>query len=283
MTAMKVFVSVDMEGVAGIVHVDQTRTNGQDFAKGRELMTLEANAAALGAFDAGAKEVVINDSHGDMRNLLFDRIDPRCRLILGDVKPMSMMQGIADGRYDVALFIGYHAGMGTPSAVLDHTYYGSVVSCMKINGKVVNEAAINALVAGTYGTPVGLVAGDQTTCKECSDLIPGIETVTVKWSITRYSAKTVHPVEAQRMIREASGRVCSNPGRYKPLKWKPPYKLEVGMNNTGMADCAEQMPGVYRIDGSTVGFDAKTVMETFKALLTLTNLGAGGIANVRQK
>lgn len=280
---MKVFISVDMEGVAGIVHVDQTRSSGLDFSKGRELMTLEANAAALGAWDAGAKEVVINDSHGDMRNIVFEKVDPRCKLILGDVKPLSMMQGITDGRYDVAMFVGYHAGMGAQAAVLDHTYYSSVVSQIRINEKPVNEAAINALVAGEFGTPVGLVTGDETTCKECAEIIPGVETVAVKWSITRYSAKTLHPVEAQRLIKEAGQRVCRNASKLKPLKWKPPYQLEIKMLNAGMADCACQMPGAFRIDGTTVGYESKAMLDVFKALLTLVNLGAGGIVNVRPR
>jgi D-amino peptidase len=279
---MKAYISVDMEGVAGIVHVDQTRTDGQDFARGRELMTLEANAAALGAFDAGAREVLINDSHGDMRNLLFDRIDPRCTLLLGDGKPLSMMQGI-DGKFDVAMFIGYHAGMGAQGAILDHTYYSAVVSQMRVNGKPVNEAGLNALLAGEFGTPVGLVSGDAAACRETAALIPGIETVVVKWAVTRYSARTLHPVEAQRLIREAATRVCRRAGKLKPLKWKPPYRLEVRLIQAGMADAAGQMPGADRVDGTTVGFEARTIQELFRAMLTIIRLAPSGIVSARSK
>lgn len=279
----RVYLSVDMEGVAGIVHVDQTRPNGQDFSIGRELMTGEANAAALGAFDGGATEVVVNDSHGDMRNLIFPGLDPRVQVLLGDQKPLSMMEGIDGGPFDVAMFVGYHASMGTANATLDHTYYGAVVTEIAINGKRANEAYINALVAGAHGTPVGLVAGDQACCEEARQLIPGVETVPVKWAIGRQAARSLHPQEARNRIREAAERVTRNAPRFRPVKIPPPLRLTIRMIQTSMADAAAQMPGTKRVDGWTVSYEARDVMEMFRAMLCLVRLGSLGRLEVRPR
>lgn len=280
---MRVFISVDMEGVAGVVHVDQTRSSGQDFMRGRELMTLEANAAALGAFDAGATEVVINDSHGDMRNLLWEKLDPRVRFILGGMKPLSMCQGLDDGRFDAALYIGYHAGMGARAAILDHTYSGAVVGQVRINGRVLNETGLNALVAGHYGTPVALVTGDDACCREAKEQLGDVETVAVKWGITRYSAKSLHPTEAQRQIREAAARAVKNLSRFKPFTLPAPLKLEVQFLNSGNADNVAEMPGAVRVDPLTVAFTGNSVMDMFRALMSMLDLANAAVQNVRQK
>ncbi len=279
---MKVYISCDMEGISGIVHVDQTRSNGQDYPRCRELMTEEVNAAALGAFDAGAKEVLINDSHGDMRSIIIEKLDPRVQLISGNVKPLSMVQGV-EGKYDAAFFVGYHAGMGAKAGILDHTYYGAVVSEVRINGKVMNEAAINALIAGSYGTPVVLVTGDDRVCEEAKELLDPVETVTVKWAITRYSARSLHPKEAQRQIREAAARALKNISKYKPFVLPPPYTLHVKMLNAGMVDNAEMMPGVRRVDALTLEYRTDKLMDLFKALLTAVTLGSQSIPQVRPK
>ncbi|HLG42694.1 MAG TPA: M55 family metallopeptidase [Planctomycetota bacterium] len=275
---MRVYISVDMEGVAGVVHVDQTRRGtGTDFGTGRELMTMEANAAALGAFDAGAKDVLINDSHGDMRNLVFDKLDPRVQVITGSLKPFSMVEGIHDGRYDIAMFIGYHASAGSRAAILDHTYWGAVVSCMKVNGRVMNEASLNALVAGEAGTPVGLVAGDETCCIECKKLLGNVETVTVKWAIGRYSARSMHPEEARKVIRAGAAKAVKNVSRYKPFRMPAPYELEIKTHNAGMADSAGVMPGVKRVDGTTIRYKSANVRELFGAMLALIRLAGEGV------
>lgn len=275
---MRVYISVDMEGVAGVVHVDQTRRgSGSDFAVGRELMTLEANAAALGAFEAGASEVVINDSHGDMRNLIFDRLDPRVQTITGSLKPFSMVQGIQEGRFDVAMFVGYHASAGSRAAILDHTYWGAVVSHMKVNGRVMNEASLNALVAGEAGTPVGLVAGDDTFCRECRELLGDVEAITVKWAVGRYAARSLHPETARQRIREGAARVVKQVSKYKPFRMDAPYELEIRFHNAGMADSAEVLPGARRADGTVVRYRTEAVPELFRAMLALIRLGGEGL------
>lgn len=279
---MRIFISCDIEGISGIVHIDQTWPSGQDYQRSRELMTAEANTAALGAFDAKANLVVINDSHGDMRNIIIEKLDSRVQLISGDLKPLSMVQGL-EAKFDAAFFIGYHAGAGSQTGILDHTYAGRTIFEIKINGKIMNEVGINALVAGAFGTPVVLVTGDEQVCKESKELLGNVETVVVKWGISRYAARSLHPIEAQKMIREAAKKALRSISRFKPLKFKSPYNLQIKMTNCGAADSAEIVPEVKRIDALTLEFNSKDIVKMYKALLTLTILGAQSTPQVRPK
>jgi D-amino peptidase len=269
---MRVYISIDLEGVAGVVHGEQCRRGGHGYDEARSLMTAEANAAALGAFEAGAEHVLINDSHADMRNLVLDELDERVEFITGALKPFSMIEGLDHHR--VALFIGYHAGMGTASAILDHTYRGAVISQVRINGREFNEAGLNALVAGAAGTPVGLVSGDETTCRQCRLLLgEQLETVTVKWAIGRTAARSLHPRAAQQRIREAAARVVRNAGTLRPLLIDAPYVLDVDVHDTAMADAAAILPGVVRPQARTLRYESDDVHEVFRALLSIAKLG----------
>jgi D-amino peptidase len=197
---MRVYISVDMEGVAGVVHTDQTRrAGGHDYERARQWMTGEANAAILGAFEGGATAIVVNDSHADMRNLVLEDLDPRAEVISGSLKPMSMVEGAVAG-FGCALFIGYHAGAGSRAGILDHTYYGRVVARCRVGGRDWNETALNAAACGVHGIPVALVTGDQTACAQAREILGEVETVEVKTAITRYSARSVHPQVARERI-----------------------------------------------------------------------------------
>lgn len=274
---MRVYISVDMEGVAGVVHADQTRRGAGGYAEAAELMTLEADAAAQGAFDAGAEVVLINDSHGDMRNLLLERLDPRVQVITGNLKPFSMAEGLDGGAFDVALFVGYHGGAGTQAAILDHTYRGNVVAQIRLGGRVVNEAALNALVAGAAGTPVGLVTGDESTCAQCRSLIGEIETVVVKWAMGRLAARSLHPAVARQRIRETAEHAVRTRRRFRPYTLEPPYELELDTINTAMADAASLMPGAERTAARTIRYVADDVQTMFRAMLALIRLGGVGV------
>jgi D-amino peptidase len=197
-----VFISIDMEGIAGIAHLQQVMRGTDDFAASRELMTDEANAAVAGAFDGGATSVVVNDSHGDMYNLLAERMDPRAELLIGSPKVLSMMQGFGP-EFDVALFIGYHAAVGTQAAVMDHTYSGRLFYEVRVNGEPVTEADLNAAYAGTYGVPVGLVTGDDKICAVAAKRLPGVRTVVVKEAFGRNVARSLHPQAAREAIQKA--------------------------------------------------------------------------------
>src|SRR5262249_46022070 len=147
----------------------------------------------------------INDSHGDMRNLVLEELDPRVELVTGSLKPMSMVQGV-EGKFDVALFIGYHAGAGTRAGILDHTYYGKVVSGCRVSGRVFNETALNAAVCGAHGVPVAMVSGDEAVCRQAREILGNIELCAVKDAVSRYAARSLHPETARERIRQTAAR-----------------------------------------------------------------------------
>ena len=272
---MRVFISVDMEGVAGVVHEDQTnpidpRCAGE-YGRFRRLMTNEANAAVAGASDAGATRVVVNDSHWEMRNLLAEELDPRAELVSGSTKPRSMMQGIDEG-FDAACFIGYHAQAGTPYAVLDHTYTDRIYQ-VRLNGVAVGELGLNAALAGRFGVPVALVSGDQALAAECAALLgTGTRAVVVKHAVARHGARSLPPAEACRLIREGVAEAVKS----LPPPWKAasPSIIEVEFCSTHHADMAELAPGSERVGGRTVRVSHADYAETFRAFRALYNLAS---------
>lgn len=268
-----VFVSIDMEGIAGIAHLQQVMRGSDDFPASRELMTEEANAAVAGAFDGGATSVVANDSHGDMYNLLAERMDPRAELLIGSPKVLSMMQGFGS-EFDVALFIGYHAAAGTQAAVLDHTYSGRLFYEVRVNGQPVTETELNAAYAGTYGVPVGLVTGDDKICAVASKQIPGVRTVVVKEAYGRNVARSLHPQASRDAIRKAAAEAVSSRGDLPPYRLEPPIVLEADIANTSAADVCALAPGVERIGPRTVRFQTEDFREAFRCLLAWAHLGA---------
>lgn len=268
-----VFISIDMEGIAGVAHLQQVMRGSDDFPASRELMTEEANAAVAGAFDGGATAVVVNDSHGDMYNLLAERMDPRAELLIGSPKELSMMQGFGP-EVDVALFVGYHAAAGTQAAVLDHTYSGRLFYEVRVNGEPVTETELNAAFAGTYGVPIGLVTGDDKICTLASKQIPGVRTVVVKEAYGRNVARSLHPQAARDAIRTAAAEAVSGRGDLSPYRIEPPIVLEADIANTSATDLCALAPGVERIGPRTVRFETGEFREAFRCLLAWAHLGA---------
>ena len=270
---LKVFISVDMEGISGIVHGDQVSSGTSEYAAGRKWMAQDVNAAVEGALEAGATEVVVNDSHGSMRNIDPDDLHPRAVLISGSPKPLSMMQGI-DASFAACLFIGYHAKAGTEDAILDHTISGSVVRAIRVNGLEMPELGLNAAIAGYYGVPVALVSGDTAVCRQTGEVLgQDVVTVAVKEAYGRIAAKLVPMDEARRLIkagtREALGRVA----RLKPYKPAAPYRFELGYHISAQADMAEMLvPGLERPDARTVAFAADDYLDGFRKLRALISL-----------
>jgi len=269
----KAFVSVDMEGIAGIAHLRQVTRGAEDFPMARELMTLEANAAVAGAFDGGATAVVVNDSHGDMYNLIAELMDPRAEVLIGSPKSLSMMQGFT-GDVDVCLFVGYHAPAGTQAAVLDHTYSGRLLYEVRINGDPWSETDLNAAYAGTHGVPVGLVTGDDKTCALAEKRLAGVRTVAVKEAFGRNVAQSVHPTVARDRIRKAAADAVLAANDLPPFVVDPPFALEADIANTSAADLCALAPGVQRVGGRTVRFETDDFREAFRCLLAWTHLGA---------
>ena len=270
---MRVYISVDMEGVAGVVHESQTDpvtpAFAAEYARFRRLMTAEANAAVEGALAAGATRILVNDSHWFMRNLLAEELHQAAELVSGDPKPRSMVQGI-EGGFDAALFIGYHARAGTRNAILDHTYADRIHE-VRLNHKAVGELGLNAAFAGMHRVPVALVSGDSALAAEAKDLLgDGVATVVVKHAVSRHAAQSVAPVVACRMIREEVARALER--SHTPFLLPAPITLEVDFALTIHADMAELCPGATRTAGRTVGFTHQDYGEVFRAWRAMLNL-----------
>ncbi|MBI4429806.1 MAG: M55 family metallopeptidase [Ignavibacteriales bacterium] len=270
---LRVFISVDMEGITGLVSSDQVGRGGSDYQMARGWMTEEANSAILGALDAGATDVIVNDSHGDMRNLILAELNAAATLITGSPKPLSMMQGI-DETFDAVLFIGYHPREGTTDGVLDHTISGGTVDFIRINGVEMPELGINALVAGNFNVPVVFISGDKAVCDQAKALLGDqIVTVAVKEGIGKRAAKSLPLKKAHDLIRSQVKTALEKRKDMRPYKLKGPYKFEVGYRRSSQADNASVIPGVQRLNAKTLQIESKDVIEGFKFMRGLINLG----------
>ena len=272
---MRVYVSVDMEGVAGVVHEDQTNPteprHAGEYNRMRRLMTSEANAAIEGALEAGASRILVNDSHWQMRNLLAEELHPAAELLSGGPKLRSMVEGVELG-FDAAFFVGYHAMAGTRHAIIDHTYTG-IVHEARLNGRAVGELAINAALAGSHGVPVAMVSGDQALAAEAKALLgDGVETVVVKHAVGRFAARSISPEESCRRIREGAAAALRRP--HAPFTLDAPIRLEVEFALAHMADMAELLPGSVRTGGRTLEYLHDDYWEVFRAWRAFYNLAA---------
>jgi D-amino peptidase len=265
---LKVFISVDMEGIAGVVTSSETGTSGSDYGYFRRVMSAEANAAVLGAYDAGATEVVVRDSHGSARNILPDILDPRARLIRDwSGGPKWMMEGI-DASFDAVVFIGYHAKAGTPNGVIDHTDNGNVVD-FAINGVSLPEAGINALMAGSYDVPVVFVAGDQAICDQVTDLFGNIATVATKEGIGAAS-NGLHPDSASALIRAGVAEAVSNRSQYEPFTMTTPYTLVLKLKREASVYNGSYFPGATRTGDWELTFTSDDIFQLMYAFAIMS-------------
>jgi D-amino peptidase len=267
---MKVFLSSDMEGTAGVVDWDQCVGDGLEAAAGRRLLLAEVNAAIEGAVAGGATEIVVNDSHATMRNLPPAELAGGASYISGSHKPLYMMQGLDDS-FDAVLFISYHGSIGAPAG-LSHTYNPRAVMEARLDGTVTGEAGINALVAAHYGVPVVLVTGDRCACEETAALIPGVHCAVVKEHVSRLAAHSLHPEQACALIRGTAQKAVAGAGAAEP----PPLAsaaLEISVKNTDIAEAATWVRGVERTGPRELRFtgpDALAVYRSFCAAILMT-------------
>lgn len=223
---LKVFVSVDMEGLTAVFADDQVSSEGAEYPYFREVMTREANAAVEGAFAAGASEVLVRDTHGGMRHLLPQLLDKRARLVRGPTHPQSLMVTMEgfDASYGAVVLIGYHARSGYPNAVLPHTMTSNVLD-YRINGISQSEASYSALIAGQYDVPVVMISGDKAACEDARAILKnGLETVAVKEAING-GIISLHPDVAQEKIRAAVERGVRRRAQIAPYKLPAPYTV----------------------------------------------------------
>jgi D-amino peptidase len=276
---VKVFLSFDMEGVAGIVDWRQCIGEGPAYQLGQQLTLGEVNAAIDGAVEAGATEVVVNDSHWTMHNLPPDELHAEADYIAGRHKPLYMMEGL-DASFDACLFVGYHGSISGESAILSHTYNPAAVSHAELNGTRVGESGINALAALGAGVPVALVSGDRQTAEEAKAFLPGAELVVVKESLTRLAARNLHPDAARRLVREGARRAVERirAGALAPPAIDLPARLQVWLQTADMAEMATWVRGVERTGLRTVliqGDDPLQLYRSFVALIYLTRVAEG--------
>ena len=271
---VRVYVSVDMEGVAGVSHMKPTSRGDDAYPQAVELMVGEANAAINGAYAGGATEVTVNDSHGGMYNLTPEQMDPRARLVQG-TKPWSMAEAARDTAFDVALFVGYHARAGHPRGTLAHTYTGRIARA-EIDGRPVTEAAMNGLYLGALGVPVGMVTGDDALADELADWLPWAELIAVKRAVSFQGADSLHPWAARELIREgarrAVERAASGDGELRPLVLEPPIDLAIHFVHGGHADMAAMIPGFERDGDTAVRYLAGDPVTLFRAFVSAARI-----------
>lgn len=269
---MKVYISVDMEGIAGVSHAAPTNRGDSGYPAAVRLMDGEANAAIRGAFDGGATEVVVNDSHGSMYNLTPEELDPRARLVQGR-KPFSMVEAAADGAFDVALFVGYHARAGHPRGTIAHTYSGGP-TLTTLAGRAVGEYGINGLYLGALGVPVGLVAGDDALADEVSEWLPWAERVVVKRGVSWQAADSVHPSVARQLIEAASRRAVerASRGELEPLTLPAPISVAIDFRHGGQADFVAVIPGFVREGDRGVRYAATDGIDAYRAFVAAVRI-----------
>lgn len=263
---LKFMISVDMEGISGIVSSSQTGRDKVDYEKGRALMVGDVNAAIEGILSLGEAEIVVADGHGNMTNIKPDDLHEKASLVRGRPKPLSQVSGIDDS-YDAVLFVGYHSKKGTKHGVLSHTYSGRTIDSLVINGTEIGETALNASVAGYYGVPLVFVSGDLAVTKEALKLDPNIKTVAVKEAVSRTAAKCINPMKARKLIKKGVVTAIENISTIKPFTFSPPIEMQVKFSNALMADAVEFMPSAERIDGRTVKFVLDDYIKAFNAFI----------------
>jgi D-amino peptidase len=269
---MKLFISSDIEGTAGIVDWEQVRAPGADYEIGRQLLTDEVNAAIDGAVQAGARHVLVNDAHRTMYNLRPGELHHHASYLSGRHKPLYMMEGL-DATFDAVFMIAYHGSIGAERAVLSHTYSPAAVWEARLNGEAVGESALNALVALHYRVPVVLITGDDATAQEAKVFLPEVEAVVVKRSITRFAAESLHPERACELIRAGAARALVRAGAAPPPAIDLPATLELTFLTSDMAEMAAWIHGVKRAGARVITVtddDPLRLYRTFVTIIALT-------------
>lgn len=266
---LKIFISVDMEGITGVVNWEDVSRDGKDYEYFRQIMTKETNAAIEGALEAGANEIIVRDSHGSARNILPEMLHKSSKLIRDwSGGFMSMMEGV-DKSFDAVFFIGYHAKAGTQNAILEHTMSSKNIIDVSINNVSLPEAGINALIAGHYDVPVVFVSGEKALCNQAKVLFGEVKTVAVKEGLGN-AALNLHPEVSRERIRKGAKNALLNLNKYKPYKLNSPYKLVIKYKNEEIINEKSLQPGVTRTGDLELTYksdDLLDIMRAFRMML----------------
>lgn len=262
---LKVYISVDMEGIAGVVTADQLGPTGFEYARAREFMTGEALAAIAGARDAGATQIVVSDSHGNGQNLLIDKFPPDVTIIRSWPRPLMMVQGI-DSTFDAAVFIGYHASTTNPAGVRAHTISSANLAAVELNGVAMPEAGINAAIAGYFGVPVVAISGDNVAVSEAQALIGAMEGAVVKQAISFHAAATMTPEAAQQLVRAKVKAGVQRRASIRPYVVRAPVRLDLTLKNYTPAEMLSYLPMVQRTTSHAIRFNGRDILEVSRFL-----------------
>jgi len=260
---MKIYISVDMEGVVGAVTGEQLGPTGFEYQRFREFMTQEANAAIEAAFEAGATEIVVSDSHGNAQNLLIEKLPKNIMLVRGFPRPLVMMQGV-DGTFDGVIFLGYHSSTTNPQGVRAHTMSSARLADIRLNNVSMSEGSFNAALAGHFNVPVIMVSGDDAAVKEVTAIVGDIEGAVVKWNYGFHSAKTIMPEAAYALIREKVKKAVGRIKDFKPYKLKTPIQLDVRFKSYRPSEVLSYLSIIERTDAHSIRFMGKDMIETSK-------------------
>ncbi|MFD0141236.1 MULTISPECIES: M55 family metallopeptidase [unclassified Streptomyces] len=269
---MKILISADMEGATGVTWPADVLPGTPQWERCRAMFTSDVNAAVLGFFDGGADEVLINEAHWSMRNLLLEQLDERAEMITGRHKTLSMVEGVQHGDVDGVAFVGYHTGAGT-EGVLAHTYLANSVTGVWLNGVRASEGLLNAHVVAEYGVPVVLVTGDDLTCDDALGYAPEARKVAVKDYVSRYAAVCRTPKRTASDIRAAAQSAAGLAVRYEPEPGGP-FTIELEFDAEHLAGAATVVPGVARTGERRVAYTSEAMYEgirTFKAVTTIVS------------
>jgi D-amino peptidase len=271
---MKIFISADMEGVSGITHPAQCRPSHPDYPRFRRLLTEEINAAVAGALDAGATEVVVNDAHFTMTNILIEELHAGAALISGSNKLLCQMEGLNESFHGV-FFVGYHEGDGEGDGVINHTLMSAAIRRVSIDGAVADEAMINARVAGCFAVPVALLTGDDRVCSAAAGAFPGIEVAPVKRALDRLSAEHQSVEAARSLIRERAAAAVEKlkAGSLAPVDPGGPVRFEIEFRSTSAANFCTVFPGVERSGPREIAFEHASFLDAYRHFWGLAVVG----------
>ena len=273
---MKALISADMEGATGVTWPDDCMNGTPQYARFQPIFTADVNAVALGFLDAGVDEVIVTEAHGSMRNLLLEQLDPRVRMITGRHKTYAMLEGIQD-RPELVAFVGYHSAAGT-MGILSHTYMGTQITHTTLNGRLMSEGYLNALLAAEFGARLAVVSGDDVTCADAVQYAPDVQPVAVKTAIDRHTADCLHPEVTSRLLREAAAASVST-AAVPPLP-DGPYTCSVSFLASNCAAAASLIPQVRRTDEQTIEFTFDTVAELYRCFGVVTTMAGGAVEKI---
>lgn len=265
---MRVLISADMEGTTGVTGWPDVQPGQPPYERFRRLLTADVNAAVQGAFEGGATEVIVNEAHDGMRNILIEELDERAEIIIGLHKPLVMMQGVDE--CDLVFFTGYHARAGD-AGVLAHTLCGEYAS-VELNGTAASEARLNAALAGEVGVPVGVVTGDDVICSEAERLFSGVKTAVVKYAIDNFSARCLGPKAAGDRIREAARSAVAEHEALQPYRLSPPYAIRATLREPAQAGAVAGLPGVKREGPVVISFTSQEFRDLYAMLEAVANI-----------